>query len=99
MYGKILNPTSVVGRTPAHNVYTGASAVPRQVLQSISKPYDAWKHFIPEVFLRSIVKYATEEAHRSGDINFSLTLSELEAFIALQYSRSLYGNNHPVWFL
>ena len=93
------SPTSVVGRTPAHNVYTGASGVPRQVLQSISTPYDAWKHFIPEVILRSIVKYTTEEAHRRGDTNFSLTLSELEAFIALQYGRGLYGKNHPLWFL
>ena len=33
------SPTSVVGRTPAHNVYTGASGVPRQVSQSISTPY------------------------------------------------------------
>ena len=93
------SPTSVVGRTPAHNVYTGASGVPRQVSQSISTPYDAWKHFIPEVILRSIVKYTTEEAHRRGDTNFSLTLSELEAFIALQYGRGLYGKNHPLWFL
>ena len=29
------SPTLVVGRTPAHYVYTGASGVPRQVLQSI----------------------------------------------------------------
>ena len=78
------NPTSVVGRTPVLNVYIGASAVPRQVSQSISTPCDAWKHFISKVILRSNVKYTTEKAHRRRDTNpFSLTLSELEAFIAL----------------
>ena len=45
------------------------------------------------------MKYTTEEAYRNGDTNFSLTLSELKAFIALQYGRVLYGKNHPVWFL
>ena len=84
------SPTSVVKRTPAHNAYTGASGVPRQVSQSVSTPYDAWKHLIFEVILRSIVKYTTEKAHRREDTNFSLTLSELEVFIALQYSRGLH---------
>ena len=91
--------TLVAGRTPAHNVFTGASGVPRQVSQSITTPYDAWKHFIPESILCSIVKYTTEEAHRRRDTNFSLSLSDLEAFIALQYARGLYGKNHPVSFL
>ena len=91
--------TLVAGRTLAHNVFTGASGVPRQVSQSITTPYDAWKHFIPESILRSIVKYTTEEAHQRGDTNFSLSLSDLEAFIALQYARGLYGKNHPVSFL
>ena len=77
------NATLVAGRTPAHNVFTGASGVPGQVSQSITTPYDAWKHFIPESILRLIVKYTTEEAHRRGDTNFSLSLSDLEAFIVL----------------
>ena len=91
--------TLVAGRTPAHNVFMGASGIPRQVLQSITTPYDTWKHFIPESILCSIVKYTTEEAHQRGDMNFSLSLSDLEAFIALQYTRGLYGKNHPVSFL
>ena len=67
------SPTSVAGRTPAHNVYTGASGVPTLVSKSISTLYDAWKHFIPEVILRSVVKYTAEKAYRRGDTNFSLT--------------------------
>ena len=82
---------STVGKTPAHNIFTGPSGVPRQVSQSITSAYDAWKQFIPEVILRSIVKYTTEEAHRNGDTNFSLSPNELEAFIALQHARGLYG--------
>ena len=46
-----------------------------------------------------MVKYATEEAHRKGDTNFSLSLNELEAFITLQYPRGLYGKNHQISFL
>ena len=75
-------------------IYLLVQAVsPGQVLQSITSAYDAWKQFIPEVILPSIVKYTTEEAHRKGDTNFSLSLNELEAFIALQYARGLYGKN------
>ena len=48
-----------------------------------------WKHFIPEVIFCSIVKYTTKEARGRGDTNFSLTLSKLEAFIALQYGKDL----------
>ena len=33
--------TLVAERTPAHNVFTGASGVPRQVSQSITTPFDA----------------------------------------------------------
>ena len=52
------NATLVAGRTPAHNVFTGASGVPRQVSQSITTPHDAWKHFIPEVttFYKTLIK-------------------------------------------
>ena len=46
--------------------------------------------FIPESILRSIAKFTTEEAVRRGDIDFSLSLDELESFIALQYARGLY---------
>ena len=90
---------STVGRTPAHNIFIGPSDVLRQFSQSITSVYDAWKQFIPEVILRSIVKYTTEEAHRKDNTNFSLRLNELEAFIALQNARGLYGKTHPISFL
>ena len=89
---------STVGRKPAHNIFAGPSGVLRQVSKSITSAYDAWKQFIHEVILRSIVKYTTEEGHRKGDTNFSLSLNEIEAFIALQYVRGLFGKNLLVSF-
>lgn len=87
------------GRTAAHNVFTATPGVPRSVSSTITTPYDAWKMFIHESILRSIAKFTTEEAIRRGDVDYSLTLDELESFIALQYARGVYGKNHPVSFL
>ena len=92
------NPV-LTGRTPAHNIFNATPGVPRCVSTSISTPYSAWKMFIHESILRSIAKYTTEEAVRRGDVDFSLSLDELESFIALQYARGIYGKNHPVSFL
>ena len=55
--------------------------------------------FIHQLTLRSITKFTTDEVVRCGDVDFSLTLDELESFIALQYARDVYGKNHPVAFL
>ena len=90
---------STVQKTSANNIFNGPRGVPRQVSQSITSAYNLWKQFLPELILCSIVKYTTEEAHRKSDTNFSLGLYELEAFIALQYARSLYGKKHPISFL
>ena len=49
-----------------------------------------------------IVRYTNEEAQRRGDQSFSITLSELETFLALQYAREgIYGKNHVfiAWLL
>ena len=90
---------ALTGRTATHNVFTATPGVPRSVSCSITNPYDAWKMFIHESILRSITKFTIDEAMRRGDVDFSLTLDELESFIALQYARGVYGKNHPVAFL
>lgn len=92
------NPHTV-GRAAAHNVFTASPGCRPSVAASISSPYDAWKHFIDEPMLRQIVNFTNDEAARQGDDTFSLTLQELESFLALQYARGLYGKNHPVSFL
>ena len=55
--------------------------------------------FIYESILRSITKFTTDEAIRREEVDFSLSLDELESFIALQYARGVYRKNHPVAFL
>ena len=87
------------GRTSACNIFKPTPGCRSSVSSSVASPYDAWKHYIDESILRQIVKYTNDEATRRGEENFSLTLPELEAFIALQYARGLYGKNHPVSFL
>ena len=91
--------SALTRRTATHNVFTPSPGVPRSVLCTITTPYDAWKMFIYESILRSITKFTTDEAVRCGDVDFSLTLDELESFIALQYARGVYGKNHLVAFL
>ena len=90
---------ALTGRTAAHNVFTASPGVPHSVSCTITTPYDAWKMFIHEPILRSITKFTIDEAVRCGDADFSLTLDELESFIALQYARGVYRKNHLVAFL
>ena len=48
--------------------------------------------------LRLIQTHTNREA-RKTDPNFSLTMEQLEVFIALQYTRGIYGKHHSVNFL
>ena len=82
---------ALTGRTAAHNVFTASPGVPRSVSCTITTAYDAWKMFIHESILRSITKFTTDEVVCCGDVDFSLTLDELESFIALQYARGVNG--------
>ena len=87
---------ALTGRTAMHNIFTATPGVPRSVSCSIKSPYDAWKIFIHDLILKLIAKFTTDEVLQCGD---SLTLNELESFIALQYPRGVYGKKHPVEFL
>ena len=61
-------------------------------------PCECWKLFIENNMLRAIQTHANREA-RKIDPKFSLTMEQLEAFIALQYIRGIYGKHHSVHFL
>ena len=50
----------------------------------ITTLYDPWKKFIRESKLRLIAKIITDKVIRCKDVDFSLTLNELESFIAKQ---------------
>ena len=54
--------------------------------------------FIDESIPRSIAKFTTEETVRRGDIDFSLSLNELESFIAQRYAKELYKKNTLLYF-
>ena len=89
----------LTGRISAHKIFTATPGVRRYVSSSISTPYSAWKMFIHESILKSMAKFTTKEAVCPGDVDFSLSLDELESFIALQYATGLYAKNYPVVFL
>ena len=61
-------------------------------------PYKCWKLFIDNNMLRAIQTHTNREA-RKIDPNFSLTMEQLEAFIAFQYTTGIYGKHHSVHFL
>ena len=60
--------------------------------------YKCWKLFIGYNMLRAIQTHTNREA-RKTDPNFSLTMEQLESFIAPQYTRGIYGKHHSVHFL
>ena len=61
-------------------------------------PYECWKLFIDNNMLRAIQTH-TNRKPRKIDPNFSLTMEQLKAFIALQYTRGIYGKHYSVHFL
>ena len=61
-------------------------------------PYECWMLFIDNNMLRAIQTHTNREA-RKIDPNFSLMMEQLEAFIALQYTRDIYGKHHSVHLL
>ena len=60
--------------------------------------YECRKLFIDNNMVRAIQTHTNREA-RKIDPNFSLTREQLEAFIALQYTRGIYEKHHSVHFL
>lgn len=52
----------------------------------------AWRLFIDDVMMKHIIKCTEEEAVRQRADGFSLTLEELDAFIAVLYARGVTGS-------
>jgi len=60
----------------------------------------AWRLFIDASILTHVQKCTVAEARRCKDENFSLSIEELEAFIAIFYARGISGtNDHSVHFI
>ena len=83
----------------AANVFRVKAGVHPAIRRRASiSPYECWKIFIDNNMLRAIQTHINREARKTKS-NFSLTMEQLEAFIALQYTRVIYENPHSVHFL
>ena len=58
----------------------------------------AWKLFIDESIFRQVQNYTFIEA-RKQNLQWGISSDFLEAFIALQYARGIYGKGHSLDFL
>ena len=81
------------GKMQTGNVFTSTPGVAHSISSAISLPYCAWKHFLYQTILHSIVKFTNVEAKRWGDRDFCVSVDEL------QNAQGLYGKNHPEHFL
>lgn len=80
------------GRTRMANVFKVCPGVKKQVGNRIMSVTDAWRLFIDESILRTVLNCSNTDVFRPS-------LAELESFIGLQYARGIYGRNHSVEFL
>ena len=76
-------PTCANSKNCCAQCFTAIPGVLCSVSCTITTPYDAWKMFIHQSILGSIVKFTTDDAVHCEDVDFSLTLDELKSFIAL----------------
>lgn len=88
--------SSVLGRSSAHNVFK-VNPGPKSP-SSLQTTYDTWKLFIDGKMLRVICECTNHYAATIG-IELNMTFFELEAFIALQYSRRTYNRTLALSFL
>lgn len=86
-----------VGRVRKAAIFKGTPGVSRSAINDTKSPYTAWKLFIDEKILRQIYKCTLAEG--KGLLDESFTMEKLEAFIALEYTRGIYGKNQSVNFL
>ena len=89
--------TSHAGRARASNVF---KAMPGMIFcvrrQASESPYMAWKLFIDESIFRQVQNYTVIEARKQNS-QCGVSSDLLEAFIALQYARGIYGKGHSLW--
>ena len=89
------NSAPSLGRLPASNIFRATPGIINNVIRaSIKSPYDAWKCIVDERMLRHVHHCTMKHAESEND-NFDFSLDDLEAFIALQYARGVYGKGHP----
>ena len=86
-------------RTSPSNVLRVTSGVnPSVRYKASSSPCECWRLFVDNSILISIKTHTIRETTIYNS-NFLFSMEKLEAFIALQYARSIYGKSHSVDFL
>ena len=71
---------------------------PCVLYKALRSPYECWKLFVDNSILISIKTHTIREATKYNP-NFFFSMEKLEAFIALQYAKGIYGKSHSVDFL
>ena len=87
-----------VGRLPQAAVFNASAGLTNAVKNRVSKsPFASWKMFIDEPMLRKILNctVAKGQTHKSV---WSITIEILEAYLALEYARGIYGKGHSTNF-
>ena len=83
----------------ASNIVSIKSGVSPSVhFKAGNSPYKCSILFADEAMLKSIQTHTTREAIKANP-EFCLLMKKLEAFIALQYVREIYGEIHSIDFL
>ena len=91
--------TSHAGHARASNVFKATPGMTFCVRRQASEsPYMAWKLFIDESIFCQVQNYTVIEA-RKQNLQWGVSSDLLEAFIALQYARGIYGKGHSLDFL
>ena len=86
-------------RLSASNIVSIKSGVgPSVRFKAESSPYECWKLFIDNAMQKSIQTHTIKEATKTNSES-CLSMEKLEAFIALQYDRGIYGKAHSIDYL
>ena len=86
-------------RSPQAGVFKAAARITNAVKNRVSNsPYAAWKMFIDEPMLRKILNCTITEG-QTRKASWSITIEMLEAYLALEYARGIYGKEHSTVFL
>ena len=91
--------TSHAGVARASNVFKATPGMTFCVRRQASEsPYMTWKLFIDESIFRQVQNYTVIVARKQNS-QWGVSSDLLEAFIALQYARGIYGKGHSLDFL
>ena len=88
------------GRAKIKNIMTVTPGVKQNVKRRIYNPLSAWRFLITEMILKTI-QLCTIQKAQSVNVDFTLTLKEIDVFIGILYLRGVLGLRrapiHSIW--